>query len=554
MRTRSIFLRAGAPLLAAALSAGALAGCASSSATSADVNPATGCAVPTDFLDVPAQKIAGSTSDFDLTSFDGTTIRIHWFPLSASGSTVPKAGAPTVLMGPGWGESGATDTASTGIFGSLSIAALRNAGYNVATWDPRGFGRSKGTIEIDSPTTEARDTSAIISWVSRQKGVETDSAGDPRMGMVGGSYGGGIQFVTAATDCRIDAIAPTIAWHSLATSLARNSTPKTGWSGILMSVSGGRSLDPKITAANTQAMEHGTTSKESEEFFASRGPASLLSKVTVPTLILQGTVDGLFPLSEGAANYEVLKKQGTTVSMVWFCGGHGSCLTNPGRSVDVGAYSITWMDRWVKGDKSAAIVEGFRFVDQDGTLYEASTFPPPAGPTVRGSGMGSLEFTDQGGSGPATADTTRAGASTVDVVALAVTPAKASNAVDVDVAFTAPAVVLGAPSLTMTYRGSGPKGDRPARVFAQLVDPATGLVVDNQVTPIPVMLDGNEHTLTLPLEMVAFSAASGSHLVLQITPTTVAYARGVLGGSIDLKKISIAMPTTTGVTVVTKGS
>ena len=34
--------------------------------------------------------------------------------------------------------------------------------------------------------------------------------------MVGASYGGGIQLVTAAIDNRIDAIVPTIAWHALA--------------------------------------------------------------------------------------------------------------------------------------------------------------------------------------------------------------------------------------------------------------------------------------------------------------------------------------------------
>jgi len=34
---------------------------------------------------VAATKVAGSTSDYDITSFDGTKIRTHWFPLQGAG-------------------------------------------------------------------------------------------------------------------------------------------------------------------------------------------------------------------------------------------------------------------------------------------------------------------------------------------------------------------------------------------------------------------------------------------------------------------------------------
>ena len=167
---------------------------------------------------MPATPVPGVPSDWTITSFDGTKIRAHWFPVAGASPTHP---APTVLMGPGWGESGDTDQTGTGqaLLGGIDISALHQAGYNVLTWDPRGFGDSTGLAEVDSPAFEAKDVSRLIDWVATRPGVELDAPGDPRMGMVGGSYGGGIQWVTAAQDCRIDAIVPIISWHALGTSL-----------------------------------------------------------------------------------------------------------------------------------------------------------------------------------------------------------------------------------------------------------------------------------------------------------------------------------------------
>ena len=146
-----------------------------------------------------------------MTSFDGAEIRLHWFPLDHE--------APTVLMGPGWGEAGAPRRAAPGSSATRRSPSLQREGYHVLTWDPRGFGKSTGTITTDSADAEGRDVQRLIDWVATQPNVQLDAKTDPRVGMVGGSYGGGIQLVTAAIDCRVDAIVPTIAWHSLDTSL-----------------------------------------------------------------------------------------------------------------------------------------------------------------------------------------------------------------------------------------------------------------------------------------------------------------------------------------------
>ena len=507
---------------------------------------ATGCQPPSGWQGTKAVAVPGVPSDFDLTSFDGTLIRIHWFPDPSANGRV----RPTVLMGPGWGSSGDTDTSQAGLQGALSIAQLWQGGFNVLTWDPRGFGHSTSAAEVDSPNDEARDVSAMINWMAQQPGVELDRPGVPRVGMVGESYGGGIQFVAAERDCRIDAIAPTIAWNSLGTSLDKNQTPKSGWGNILSSVASTAKLDPEIAAADREMNTTGVIDAPAVSFFESRGPARFLSRVRVPTLILQGTVDDLFTLDEGIANYVVLRHHGTTVSMAWFCGGHGACLTDPGSAIEVGPLSLAWMQRFVAQDTSVQVLKGFAFVDQNGTTYTAPGYPLPAGAAIVATGSGTLALKAGGGSGPPIVAINPQAANVVDVVAYAVTPGPAANAVRIIVPIAHPAVIVGPPKLTMTYSGTAAPGTRPSRVFAQLVDPATGIVLNNQITPIPVTLDSRSHTVTVPLETVGYTAKPGTSLELQLAATTVAYITPRLGGSIDFARITVVLPTVKGVSVL----
>ncbi len=489
-----------------------------------------------------ATPVPGVVSDWNVTSFDGTSIRVHWFPVDHGAGQV----APTVLMGPGWSLPGDTDTQGNGVLGDIPIKDLWAAGYNVLTWDPRGFGQSSGKAEVDSPRYEARDVSALINWVAAQPGVQLDRTGDPRMGMVGGSYGGGIQLVTAATDCRVDAIVPTIAWHSLVTSLDKADTVKIGWSDILSSLSSTDHVDPEVEAARTAGNQNGAITPAQQRWFADRGPATLLSSIHVPTLIVQGTVDTLFTLQEGVENYQVLHHDGVPTSMLWFCGGHGVCLTPPGNQQLPVTATIAWLDRYVKGDRSVNTGPRFQFVDQNGVSYSAVGYPLPTTTAVTGAGAGRLTLVATGGAGPAVIS-----GSTQELAALVapITPGPAAHAVSVTIPFgSRTALVVGAPHLTITYHGTAPGGRRPTRVFAQLVDPSTKLVVGNQITPVDVTLDGRTHTATLPLEMVVFHGTPEATLELQLTATTVAYAQPRLGGSVDFTHIGVALPVASGAT------
>ena len=348
------------------------------------------------------------------------------------------------------------------------------------TWDPRGFGASGGTVESDSADFEGRDTQRLIDWVARQPGVQLDKAGDPRMGMAGASYGGGIQLITAAIDCRVDAIVPQIAWHSLATSLAKAATPKTGWGNLLFAGAAAHQLDPHITSAHAASNETGVISQEDTQWFTDRGPGDLVAKITAPTLLEQGTVDTLFTLDEAATNFKILHDNGVPTAMLWICSGHGVCLTNPGDRTLGGKAAIAWFDRYVKNDTSTKVSPTFEYADQNGTEFTADEFPLPAGDPIVATGGGDLTLTADGGAGPAQGQ----GTAGLGKLVLPITPARASNALNVPISAGRAAHIVGAPKLTIKYSGTVAAGVRPTRVFAQLVDEATGLVLGNQITPI----------------------------------------------------------------------
>jgi ABC-2 type transport system ATP-binding protein len=485
----------------------------------------------------PVDDIEG---DHTLTSFDGTEIRIHWYPAREVDGP-----APTLLEGPGWGIAGATDTGGSGLFGDLSVGSLRDAGYNVLTWDPRGFGESSGTITVNDPAHEGRDVRRLLDWVATQPEVELDSPGDPRVGMLGGSYGGGIALVAAAIDCRIDAIAPTIAWHSLGTSLYRGEISKEGWGGLLYEAASGRELDPHVVSAHDSMLANGTISDEDAEWFESRGPGdALIGQITAPTLLLQGTVDTLFTPDEAIVNFRLLRDADVPVSMLWYCGGHGVCLSEPGDAAWTGTWTMHWFDRYLRNNESAPMPPTFGFVDQHGDLWAMKDYPETAA-TLVGSGVGTLELVSEGGAGPAIAPAS--GGGPLGGIALDFTPGRARNAVEVTISAATDGFVVGAPTVSLEYTGTVDDGDRPTRVFAQLVDDSNDLVLGNQITPIVVELDGARHTVEVELESVAHRLAAGETITLQLVATTTAYSQPRLGGSIEFRSIDVSLPVVDGV-------
>lgn len=487
---------------------------------------------------VESRPVDGVESDHTLTSFDGTEIRFHWFPTDAADEP-----APTVLMGPGWSLAGDTSEEGAALFGALGIGPMNDAGYHVLTWDPRGFGESGGSAQVNDPEHEGRDVQLLLDWVAAQPQALTDAEGDPRVGMVGFSYGGGIQLTVAGIDCRVDAIVPGLSWHSLESSLYRTGIVKTGWAGVLVDAAATGQVDPHTISAYQSGIETGTLSVEDRDWFLARGPADLVERITVPTLLVQGTVDTLFTPDEAVVNHEILQRNGVPVAMLWFCGGHGTCRTEAGDEDRVGERTFAWLDHHLKGDDSVDVGAGFEVVDQDGTSWTAPSYPPAAGDPLTAEGSGTLALEEGGGS---VIDGGQVGPGILDGLVWGITPGVANRAVEVQVDGPSEATtVLGAPTVRLTYRGTVADGERPVRVFAQVVDDERGVVVGNQITPIPLELDGQEHTVEVDLETIVQHLEAGETLTLQLVATTTAYATPRLGGEVTFDRIELSLPTAT---------
>lgn len=466
---------------------------------------------------------------------DGALISTNFFP--AVGLRQGER-APTIFDGPGLAMPG--DTNPFGDGGNsigFGVGTFRTAGYNVVTWDPRGEFASGGVLQLDSPQYEARDVSGIISWLARRPEALRDGPGDPRMGMVGFSYGGGIQLVTAATDHRVDAIVPGIAWHTLNSSLYRDNAFRTGYALLLMLrlITTAASVDPRIYPAIISGALTGALTAEQQKILASSGPGDLVKRITAPTLLLQGTVDVLFPLQQAVTNAQMLDAARVPVKMVWFCGGHGDCETPADDNAAIRAATMAWLDRWVMRRTTVDTGPKFEWIDQNGQYYSSNVLPTDK--TFHGH---SVDVTGGGGVLPIIPLIGGSGPSTHVAFPYSIGDGEvASIAVNVPVEPGGAAQIVGSPQLTFTYSGLG----TATHIYAQLIDDNTGLVIGNLVTPVSVVLDGREHRATASLEAIAQTMSATDSLTLQLVGSATAYENLTAVGLITISGVGLSLPT-----------
>lgn len=540
--------------------------------------PIIGSATVAEFDESPSALAAGRPVGFTylMPSFDRILISVNYFPAANVASGLVDS-APTVLNGPDLGFPGNTDVFSTWDTSLVNIVpglvALRNdanplpgsysggGGYNVITWDPRGEWASGGNMQLDNPNFEGRDVSSIISWATgsdnpERSQIATDPTGDPYIGMVGGSYGGGIQLVVAGTpDKRVDAIVPSIAWNTLTQSLYPDANFKTVIGSELLlalAVTHAR-LNQQIYAGIASGVIFGVLSDPSRALLINSGPGVFVNNIVAPTLFLQGTPDILFELDAAMTNGQQIATANPTVPVktTWFCGGHGVCLLDSASQRQQGAVNmdntLMWLDQYVaKTGTPADGIPKFQWFDQTGQYHSSdlSPFDPafnkPAKLRYSSDGGSLLLVPLVGGSGPSQAAVPPEEPTVFSTAFSLASGSKARNALNVDVTPPVGSVIAGAPTLSFSYRGLGISH----AVYAQLVDNATGLVVGNIVTPVTVVLDGRERTVSIPLADIAYTVSNpGDSLTLQITSSALPYTDLLGWGFINIGDLKLDVPT-----------
>lgn len=105
-------------------------------------------------------------------------------------------------------------------------------------------------------------------------------------------------------------------------------------------------LAPDLCQGYLEVARTGRPTQQILDLLAASSPARVLDAITAPTLIVQGSVDSLFPLGEGDANAAGIAANGTPVKVVWTAGGHDGGVDESER---LRAITLAWFDRHLRG-------------------------------------------------------------------------------------------------------------------------------------------------------------------------------------------------------------
>jgi pimeloyl-ACP methyl ester carboxylesterase len=460
------------------------------------------------------------TEDVEIDSFDGTTIAATVYEPEAEGPH------PAVLMTHGWGGSRADMQPLADAYASREFVVL--------AYDSRGFGESSGAVNSTSEL-EQQDASALIDWLADRDAVLNDGENNPRIGMDGYSYGGGIQLRTASVDDRLDAIVPRATWNNLAQSLAPNGVIKRGW---IEALEYGAQAEPagNISEENTATtggiLERGRMTEEDREYYRQRSPVSYDEIEDTPALVVPELTDQLFPINEGVDNFRKLQSDGSQTTLLLgqdgthILGQGGDYPPGSGTSTAfVGQVALQWLTAHLKGDGEPDVSTLHYYDGSADEFRAAEEFPPYPERTVTRTIPEAVELDGAEG-----------------------------NVATVDIPVEEATEIVGIPSIEL---GVTPTGEGRSHLFVALrrVSGGETETIKQQVTPLAI-----EEAGTIELDLFGVQANLEAGETLQVAMSaredelTTAQIPDLFGGSIyrpsdDNAGIEIGAETEVGLTV-----
>ena len=470
--------------------------------------------------------------------------------------------APAVLLAHGFGGSKR----------SLAKDAerIRREGYVVMAYSARGFGSSGGRIALDSLDYEVADARRLVDVLASRPEVEK-RGGDPVIGVVGASYGGALALMLGATDPRIDTVVAAIAWNDLAQALVPQSVVADGansgavpgvfkraWATQLFGAAAspfagacGR-FTAELCTLYTKLVGGGQLDDTDRTLLETSSPASVLSGMTAPTLLLQGTQDTLFGLDQADVNARQIAAAGAPVKVVWFAGGHDGGQTAGATT----AGTTTAVDDWLSAhlrDNSSQLSrsEPFSFAVPASARGFAETRVAARYPGLNGGSVhrlplrGHFDVVINPPGGLPAAISSLPGTGALDSViggigssTIGAATQPAQQAKFTTGSITTPFVIAGSPTVTVDVRlphfrnrnrepapSSAPVG---VLLFAQLRVSSGGsdVAVGGGVAPIRVSLpaDGSVTQLQVRLPATTWRFERGDRISLSLRTTDAGYA------------------------------
>jgi ABC-2 type transport system ATP-binding protein len=483
---------------------------------------------------VPAAADGHTVTSETVESFDGTNIEITVYQPAGASAENP---APVILHSHGWGGS---RTTSATAFGSQL-----GRGFGVVSISQRGFGGSGGKANVMDPELEGQDMIAVIDHVAEKDWVRVEQTEhfdrDPVLFAIGGSYGGGYQFLAALTEIRdfgatrLDAIAPDMTWFNLSRSLAPEGVVRSAWAAALYAAGAANIVEYVHPAfaygLSTGQWPDGTVPgihNLDEEFFR-HGPSGFVAQgihLDIPALIMQGASDNLFNLNEGLHNFHttLTEEARTRSAFVGYNGGHalpnaapiGFASGSDACGVKNTATELAFFEAVMAGGGAREVVGStYALTDAFGDCLRTDVLDSEVLTTGHDVQVTSGTLTTTGAGAPQHLELAQG-----------------------------PITVAGIPELEATVTTAG----ADQRVFFALsvgATPLTAQVVQNNMMPLRELLPIVQEARTVELPGVAVDVPEGQNLYLTVTALSdMSFGHGSVRtpGVVGLEDIRVHVP------------